>query len=70
MHADLCNIDETEEFSHLGIEQYLNKGTVMCVEWGDRIGPLFETIKANSKVIMVSIHYKTESERTISVKEL
>ena len=70
LHADLYNIEETEEFSHLGIESYLTEGTVMCIEWGNRIGPLFEKIKGKSKVIVVDMDYKNETHRIISTKEL
>lgn len=70
LHADLYNIEESEEFSHLGIENYLKEGTVICIEWGDRVGSLFEKIKDKSKVIVVEMDYKNEKERTISVKEI
>lgn len=70
LHADLYTIEETEEFSHLGLENYLKIGTVMCIEWGNRIGPLFEKIKEKSKVVVVEMNYKSENDRIISVKEL
>jgi len=70
LHADLYNIEESEEFSHLGIEDYLTEGTVICVEWGNRMSPLFEKIKEKSKVIFVKMDYKSETHRIISVKEL
>lgn len=70
LHADLYNIEESEEFSHLGIEDYLTQGTVICVEWGNRIGPLFEKIKEKSKVVVVEMSYKKHTHRIISVKEL
>ena len=70
LHADLYNIEESEEFSHLGIENYLTEGTVICVEWGNRIGPLFEKIKEKSKVVVVEMSYKRHTHRIISVKEL
>jgi len=70
LHADLYNIEEAEEFSHLGFEEYLKKGTVLCIEWGDRIGPLFKKIKELAKVIVVEMNYIAENERTVTVKEL
>lgn len=70
LHADLYTIEESEEFSHLGIEDYLKAGTVICIEWGNKIGLLFEKIKEKSKVIIIEMNYKSETERTISVKEL
>lgn len=70
LHADLFNIEESEEFAHLGFEQYLKKGTVACIEWGNRIGPLFEKIKEKSKVILINMNYISETDRTISIHEL
>lgn len=70
LHADLYNIEESEEFSHLGIEDYLTEGIVICIEWGNRIGPLFEKVKEKSKVIVMEMSYKSETDRIISVKEL
>ncbi|MFZ2206352.1 MAG: L-threonylcarbamoyladenylate synthase [Microgenomates group bacterium] len=70
LHADLYNIENVDEFSHLGLEDYLKKGTVMCVEWGNKIGPLFDLIKKTAHVIPVEISYKTESIRLITIKEI
>lgn len=70
IHADLYNIEESNEFDHLGIESYLKPQTVVCIEWGNRMGPLFEKIKSLAHVVVVEISYVNEGERTISVKEL
>ena len=70
LHADLYNIEDAEEFVHLGLEEYLKKGAVLCVEWGERIGYLFEKIKKHSKVIIIEMNYKGEKKRTVIVKEL
>ncbi len=70
LHADLYNIEENEEFSHLGLEGYLNEHTLFCIEWGNRIGPLFETFKKNAHVVMIEMNYKNEEERVITVREL
>lgn len=70
LHADLFNIEETEEFSHLGIEGYFNSGTVLCIEWGNKIGPLFEVMRKKAKVVVVDMKYLNEHVRTISVNKL
>jgi len=70
LHADLYNIDEPEEFSHLGFEDYLKSGTVLCIEWGERMGPLFKTIKERAHVVAIEMNYKTEKEREIIINEL
>ena len=70
IHADLFNVEENEEFSHLGLEQYLNEKTILCVEWGNKAGFLFEQMKKKSKIIVIKIDYVNEKKRSISVKEL
>lgn len=70
LHADLFNIEESEEFTHLGLGNYFKKNTIACIEWGERMGELFEFIKKCSQVILVEMKYQTESERSIIVKEL
>lgn len=70
IHVDLYNIENTDEFTHLGLEEYLKKGTVMCIEWGNKIGPLFDFIKKTAHVIPIEISYKTESVRLITIKEI
>lgn len=68
LHADLYNVEEAEEFSHLGIEGYLKKGVVLCIEWGDRVGPLFDKIKKTAHIVMVEMRYKSEMQRSLTVK--
>jgi L-threonylcarbamoyladenylate synthase len=70
LHADLFNIEENEEFSHLGIENYLKPQTVICIEWGNKIGPIFEKIKKLAHVVVIEMRYASETERSISVKDL
>jgi tRNA threonylcarbamoyl adenosine modification protein YjeE len=70
LHADLYNIEESEEYAHLGLESYFKKNTMICVEWGNRIGPIFDFIKKTSQVIIIEMAYKTEKQRTITVKEV
>lgn len=70
LHVDLYNIENVDEFTHLGLEDYLKKGTVMCIEWGNKIGPLFDLIKKTARVIPIEISYKTESIRLVTIKEI
>jgi L-threonylcarbamoyladenylate synthase len=70
LHADLYNVEEENEFSHLGLTDYLKKGTVLCIEWGDRIGPLFEKIKETAHVVVVDMSYVTASQRSLLIKDL
>jgi len=70
LHIDLYNIEENSEFTYLGIEDYFNKQTMICIEWGRRIYPLLEHIKKSSHIIIVEIAYKTKKQRIITVKNL
>lgn len=70
LHADLYNIEESEEYKHLGLEEYLKKNTLICMEWGNRIGPLFEVMKKQAHVMMIEMSYTSEQSRKIIVKQL
>ncbi|MCX6731917.1 MAG: L-threonylcarbamoyladenylate synthase [Candidatus Roizmanbacteria bacterium] len=70
LHADLYNIEESEEYVHLGLEEYFKKQTMICIEWGNRIGPLFDFVKKTSHVVIVEMSYKSEKQRTLLVKDI
>ncbi|HRN70841.1 MAG TPA: L-threonylcarbamoyladenylate synthase [Candidatus Woesebacteria bacterium] len=67
IHADLYNIEEEEEFEHLGLENYLKEGTIMVIEWGEKLGDLYEKFKEKAKLVYVSINYVSEEEREVKV---
>lgn len=70
LHADLYNIEESGEYTHLGLEQYFKKQTMVCIEWGNRIGPLFDFIKKTSHIVVIEMSYKSETQRTLTVKDI
>ena len=70
LHADLYNLQEQEEFAHLGLENYINKETIMCVEWGEKVGPLFDLMKKRAHVVLVEMTYREEKKRDITIKTL
>lgn len=70
LHADLYNIEESEEYEHLGLEGYLKKNTLICMEWGNRIGPLFDIMKKRAQIVLIEMSYVTEKERSITVKRI
>lgn len=70
IHADLFNVEETAEFSHLGLDTYFKKPNVICIEWGNKAGALFEDMKKKGKVIDIEIAYTSEKERSLTVNEL
>lgn len=67
IHGDLYNVEEEEEFDHLGLENYLKDGTVMVIEWGEKLGDLYEKFKEKAKVVYISINYIDEESREIKV---
>jgi len=70
LHADLYAIEESNEFEHLGLKKYLKEKVMICIEWGVRMGPLFEEIKKTAAVVLITIAYKTEKMRTIEIAEM
>lgn len=70
LHADLYNIEESEEYEHLGLEGYLKQKTLICMEWGNRIGPLYDIMKKRAQMILIEMSYITEKERNITVKRI
>lgn len=67
VHLDLYNIQEREEFSHLGIEKLLKPGNILAFEWGEKAGEIYELLKNKGKIIYVKIRYLNEREREIIV---
>jgi L-threonylcarbamoyladenylate synthase len=70
IHADLFNVEENAEFSHLGLDAYFKRPNVVCIEWGNKAGALFEDMKKQGKVIDIEIAYTGEKERSLTVNEL
>ena len=69
VHADLYNITDSEEFKDLGLENYLEKSSILIFEWGEKLGDLYEIFKQKAQVIFVEIGHKSENEREIVIKE-
>ena len=65
VHADLYNVEEPEEFAHLGLEDYLKPGVVMCIEWGEKLGGLYQKFKKKTKVCCIEIVYSEAGNREI-----
>jgi len=65
IHVDLYNVENQEEFKHLGLEKYFKKGNILCFEWGEKMGELYETLKSKGKVIYINMRYVNERKREI-----
>lgn len=68
-HFDLYNIAESKELKNLSIEQILSQNVVICIEWGEKSGEIFDLLKRKGKIIYIKITYKTEKERKLEVFE-
>ncbi|MBP9691179.1 threonylcarbamoyl-AMP synthase [Candidatus Woesebacteria bacterium] len=68
VHCDLYNIEDPAEFKHLGLTDYLDKKSIMVIEWGERMGAMYETFKEKSDVIFIEIEHVNEGERKIEVR--
>lgn len=66
-HFDLYQIEESQEFNYLGIEKLLKPGNVLCFEWGEKIGELYDLLKAKANIVYVKIEYLSEKQRKITV---
>lgn len=66
-HYDLYNIDDPEEFRYLGIGRYLNKGNIICFEWGDKAGEIYENLKKSGTIVYININYIDKKTREIIV---
>lgn len=63
IHFDLYNIQEDEEFAHLGIEKYVEKGNILCFEWGEKAGKIHDELKEKGGVVHVKIAYEEEGRK-------
>jgi Sua5/YciO/YrdC/YwlC family protein/conserved hypothetical nucleotide-binding protein len=42
IHLDLYNVEEKEEFEYLKIGKYLAPGNLLAIEWGEKVGEIFD----------------------------
>jgi len=67
IHLDLYNVQESNEFKYLGIEKYLQKGNILCFEWGEKTREIMDILKSKAKLIYITMKYINEKERSICV---
>lgn len=70
IHADLYNISEEEEFNHLGLEKYFKMGNIICFEWGEKLGDLYEKLVKVGKVVFVGMKYISKNKREIIISNI
>ncbi len=69
IHADLFNVEESREFSHLGFQSYLKPGTVLCFEWGEKAKELLTMFESKADILYIRIEYQDEERRRIFIKK-
>lgn len=67
-HLDLYLVKEAEEFDYLGIEQMLKPKTIICIEWGEKMGEVYHLLASKGKVVYIKMKYITEKKREIEIK--
>lgn len=68
-HFDLYQIEDKEEFGHLGIEKFLVPGNTLCFEWGEKAGEIIDLLKSMGKIVYVNMKYVDEKTRSIEIKD-
>ena len=69
IHLDLYNVEEKEEFEYLRIGDYLVPGNLLAIEWGEKVGEIFDLLKEKGEIVYVKMSYENEKERVIEVKK-
>lgn len=67
-HLDLYRVEEGEELEDLGFDGMLKSKNLICIEWGEKIGEIFNYIKNNAQIVYVRMEYLSEKQRKIIVK--
>lgn len=69
IHLDLYNVEEKEEFEYLKIDQCLASGNLLAIEWGEKVGEIFDLLKEKGEIVYVRIKYESEKERIIEISD-
>lgn len=69
VHADLYNVADEREFEDLGLETYLDSPSVIVIEWGEKLGRLYEKFRQKALTVFIEIQHKSDQERIVDVKE-
>jgi tRNA threonylcarbamoyl adenosine modification protein YjeE len=67
IHLDLYNVEEKEEFEYLKIGEHLAPGNLLAIEWGEKVGEIFDLLKEKGEIVYVKMRYENEKERVIEI---
>ncbi len=62
MHIDTWRMAEEKELEDLGFVDMIDRCSVICIEWADKVKPLIEAVKDEAKIIWVDIQVSKEHE--------
>lgn len=68
-HFDLYRITEPEEFDHLGMDDIVQSGNILAIEWSEKSEPIQKLLKERCTIVEVHIEHVNESTRNITVIE-
>lgn len=66
-HCDLFNIEEPNEFKYLGLQEYIEPGCILFMEWGEKAGEFYDVLKSRGEVTHIGMKYINEKEREITI---
>ena len=65
-HIDAYRLERVEEFEMLGFDDFCYPGSVVMVEWADKV----ESVLGGIECIEVELAHKSSSEREINIKNI
>jgi L-threonylcarbamoyladenylate synthase len=67
-HFDLYNVDNSQDLEVLNIKALVKKNEVLAIEWGEKLGSVFEKMKSgNSELLLIYLSEASPSKRLIEV---
>ena len=63
-HIDAYRIDDVEEFEMLGFDDICHRGSVVLIEWADKVASVLEDVDR----ITINMSHLSENERCIEIK--
>ena len=66
IHFDFYNLKENE-YDLIGLDEALERGNVVVIEWPENNKKLMEKISKIAKIIEIKFEHLTENERTITI---
>ena len=64
-HIDAYRLESVAEFEMVGFDDFCNPGSVVLIEWADKVAAALQ----NVKTIKIDISYEGDTNRRISVKD-